>query len=74
MVSLGVGYQSPINLITDIPSSKSVSSPGIREGMQVRRVGNQMLVGEALEISLKDAELWRPKTRAERCLDTVHPT
>lgn len=28
-----------------------------------------MLVGEALEISLKDAELWRTKTRAERCLD-----
>ena len=27
-----------------------------------------MLVGEVLEISLEGAQLWRPKTRAERCL------
>ena len=61
--------RSPINLITDIPPSESMSSLGVCKGMRVRRVGDQVLVGEVLEISLKDVELWRPKTRAERCLD-----
>lgn len=48
---------SPINLITDIPSSKSMPSLGIRKGMKVRRVSDRVLVGEALEISLKDGVL-----------------
>lgn len=60
--------RSPINLITDIPPSESMSSLGVCKGMRVRRVGGQVLVGEVLEISLEGAELWRPKTRAERCL------
>lgn len=60
--------RSPINLITDIPSSESMPSLGVRKGMQVRRVSDRMFVDEVLEISLKDAELWRSKTRAERCL------
>jgi len=60
--------RSPINLITDIPSSKNMPSLGVRKGMQVRKVGNRVLVGEVLEISLEGAQLWRPKTRAERCL------
>lgn len=60
--------RSPINLITDIPSSESMPSLGVRKGMQVQKVGNRVLVGEVLEISLEGAELWRPKTRAERCL------
>ncbi len=59
--------RSPINLITDIPSGESMSSLGVRKGMQVQKVGNRVLVGEVLEISLKDAQLWRPKTSAERC-------
>jgi len=60
--------RSPINLIADIPSTESMPSLGVRKGMQVRRVGGRVLVGGALEISLEGAELWRPKTRAERCL------
>ncbi len=60
--------RSPINLITNITSTESIPSLGVRKGMQVRRVGGRVLVGEALEISLEGVELWRPKTRAERCL------
>ena len=60
--------RSPINLITDIPSTESMPSLGVRKGVQVRRVSDRVLVGEVLEISLKDVGLWRPKTRAERCL------
>jgi len=60
--------RSPINLITDIPPSESMSSLGVCKGMRVRRVGDQVLAGEVLEISLEGAELWRPKTSAERCL------
>jgi len=63
--------RSPINLVTDIPISESMSSLGIRNGMQVRKVGGLLLIGDVLEISLENAELWRPKTRAERCLDPV---
>jgi len=48
-----------------------MSSLGIRNGMQVRKVGGLLLIGDVLEISLENAELWRPKTRAERCLDPV---
>jgi hypothetical protein len=40
----------------------------IGRGIQVRKVGGLMLIGDVLEISLENAELWRPKTRAERCL------
>ncbi len=60
--------RSPINLITDIPSGESMPSLGVRKGMQVRLVSDRVLVGGVLEISFKDAKLWRPKTRAERCL------
>ena len=62
--------RSPINLITDIPSSESVPSLGVCKGMQVRREGDRVLVGGVLEISLESAELWRPKTRAEGCLSS----
>jgi len=61
--------RSPINLVTDIPTSESMSSLGISKGMQVRKVGELVLIGNVLEISLENAELWRPRTRAERCLD-----
>ncbi len=61
--------RSPINVITDVRPSESMPSLGVRKGMQVQKVGNRVLVGEVLEISLEDAQLWRPKTRAERCLD-----
>jgi hypothetical protein len=60
--------RSPINLVTDIPSSESMFSLDIGRGIQVRKVGGLMLIGDVLEISLENAELWRPKTRAERCL------
>jgi len=60
--------RSPINLITDIPSTESMPSLGVRKEMQVRRVSDRVLVGEVLEISLEGAQLWQPKTRAERCL------
>ena len=60
--------RSPINVITDVRPSESMPSLGVRKGMQVQKVGNRVLVGEVLEISLEDAQLWRPKTRAERCL------
>lgn len=60
--------RSPINLITDIPSTESMSSFGVCKGMQVRRVSDRVLVGEVLEISLEAAKLWRPKTGVERCL------
>ncbi len=61
--------RSPINVITDVRPSESMPSLGVRKGMQVQKVGNRVLVGEVLEISLEDAQLWRPKTRTERCLD-----
>ena len=61
--------RNPINLITDIPASESMPALGIVKGMRVRKVGGRLLIGEVLEISLEGAELWRPKTRAERCLD-----
>lgn len=61
--------RNPINLITDIPAGESMPALGIGKGMRVRKVGGRLLVGEVLEISLEGAELWRPKTRAERCLD-----
>jgi len=61
--------RSPINLITDIPPSESMPSLGVQKGMQVRRVGDRVLVGEVFEISLDGAELWQQKTRAERYLD-----
>jgi hypothetical protein len=60
--------RSPINLITDIPSGERMPSLGVRRGMQVQKVGNRVFVGGVLEISLEGAELWWPKTRAERCL------
>jgi len=59
---------SPINLITDIPSGETMQALGIKKGMPVQVIGNRVLVGEVLEISLEGAELWRPKTRAEGCL------
>ena len=43
---------------------------GVSKGMRVRKVGGRLLIGEVLEISLESAELWRPKTRAQRCLDS----
>ncbi len=64
--------RSPINLITDIPSGENMSSLGVRKGMQVQKVGNRVLVDEALEISLEGAELWRPKTSTERCPGPEH--
>jgi len=60
--------RSPINVITDVRPSESMPSLGVRKGMQVQKVGNRVLVGGVLEISLEGAQLWRPKTRAERCL------
>ncbi|MFQ6129417.1 MAG: DUF2877 domain-containing protein [Candidatus Hadarchaeaceae archaeon] len=60
--------RSPINVITDVRPSESMLSLGVRKGMRVQTVGNRVLVGGVLEISLESAELWRPKTRAEGCL------
>jgi len=60
--------RNPINLITDILASESMPALGIGKGMRVRKVGGRLLIGEVLEISLEGAELWQPKTRAERCL------
>jgi len=62
--------RNPINLITDIPASESMPVLGVSKGMRVRKVGGRLLIGEVLEISLESAELWRPKTRAQRCLDS----
>jgi hypothetical protein len=61
--------RSPINLVTDIPPSRSMSSLGILKGMPVSKIDDRLLVGEVLEISLKDAEIWQPKIRVEG-----HPT
>ncbi len=61
--------RNPINLITDVPASESMPALGVGKGMRVRKVAGRLLIGEVLEISLEGAELWRPKTRAEKCLD-----
>lgn len=61
--------RSPINVITDIRPSESMSSFGIHKGTQVRRRNNQVLVGDVLEISLEGTKLWRPRTRAEGHID-----
>jgi hypothetical protein len=68
-VARGDVTRSPINLVTDISSSESMSSLGILVGMQVSKIDDRLLVGEVLEISLKGAEIWRPKIRVEG-----HPT
>jgi len=59
--------RSPINLIIEIPPSENMHSLGLKKGMQVELVEGRILVGGVLEISLEGAELWRPKTRVERC-------
>jgi len=68
-IARGGVARSPINVITDIPPSKNISSLGLRKGMQVRRIGDQILVGNVLEISLKSVELWQPRTRVGGCID-----
>jgi len=55
--------RSPINLVTDIPPNESMSSLGILVGMPVSKTDDRLLIDEALEISLKGAEIWQPKTR-----------
>lgn len=55
--------RSPINLVTDIASGERMSSLGILVGMPVSKTDDRLLIDEALEISLKGAEIWRPKTR-----------
>lgn len=62
-------YLSPINLITDIPTDETMPFLGVKKGMLVQVAGDHVLVSGALEISLESSEIWRPKTRAERCLD-----
>jgi len=56
--------RSPINLITDIQPNESMSSLGIGKGMQVK-VDDRLLIDEVLEISLKDATIWRPRNRVD---------
>ena len=56
--------RSPINLVTDIPPNESMSSLGIDKGMQVK-VDDRLLIDEVLEISLKDATIWRPRNRVD---------
>ncbi len=61
--------RSPINVITDVRPSGSMSSLGIHREMQVRSGNNRVLVGDVLEISLEGAKLWLPRTRAEGHID-----
>jgi len=56
--------RSPINLITDIQPNESMSSLGIDKGMQVK-VDDCLLINEVLEISLKNATIWRPRNRVD---------
>jgi len=56
--------RSPINLVTDIQPNESMSSLGIDKGMQVK-VNDRLLIDEVLEISLKDATIWRPRNRVD---------
>lgn len=60
--------RSPINLVTDIPADEDMRSLGIQKGMEVRIVDERIFIGGVLELSLKDAKLWQPKTRTERCV------
>ncbi len=61
--------RSPINVITDISAAKSMSALDIHKGARVQISDNRVLVGDVLEISLKDVKVWQPKTRAEGCPD-----
>jgi len=61
--------RSPINVITDISAANSMSALGLRKDARVQISGDQVLVGDVLEISLKDAKIWQPKTHAEGCPD-----
>lgn len=54
--------RSPINLVTDIQPNESMPSLGVGKGMQVK-VNDRLLIDEVLEISLKDATIWRPRNR-----------
>jgi len=56
--------RSPINLITDIQPNESMSSLGVVKSMQVK-VDDRLLIDEMLEISLKDATIWRPRNRVD---------
>jgi hypothetical protein len=64
--------RSPINLITDIVSGERMSSLGILVGMPVSKTGDRLLISEVLEISLKGAEIWRPKTRVKGHITFEH--
>lgn len=57
--------RSPIDLITDISPSESMSSLGVLVGMPVGKTNDRLLIGEVLEISLNGAEIWRPRTRVD---------
>jgi hypothetical protein len=65
---VGIGRRdvarSPINLVTDIASSESMSSLGISKDMQVE-VDDRLLIGGMLEISLEGAMIWQPRDHVD---------
>lgn len=60
---------SPINVITDISRDRRMTSLGIEKGMSVKRSDNLLIIDDTLEISLKDAEVWRPRTGVDGYFD-----
>lgn len=60
---------SPINVITDILGNRKMTSLGIEEGMSVKRSEDSLIIDDILEISLEDAEVWRPRTGVDGHFD-----
>lgn len=58
----------PINLVTDIPSTETMPSWGIKKGLRAKISGNHFFVEDVLEISLDGAKIWHPPTRVEKPL------
>lgn len=55
-------YRSQINLITDVSTKECMSALGIRRGMRVRVKGDNIKIGNILQASIKEAEIWHPST------------
>jgi hypothetical protein len=58
----------PVDMRTDVPPGETMPSLGVKKGMPVWVLENKLLVGDALEINLADAKIWKPPTQVEKPL------
>jgi hypothetical protein len=60
--------RNPINMIIDIPTNETMQLLGVKKNMQVTIEENLLIIGNALEISLENASIWKPRIRIENPL------